>query len=64
MKFEIKIEQIRVNYKYDWGFIHPTQAEIISVVISLSGILLFLFRHKIDGLIEPQSQDVRHEMQS
>jgi hypothetical protein len=44
------IEQIRVNYKYDWGFIQPTQAEILAVVISLCGLFLFLFRHSIDRL--------------
>ena len=41
------IEKIRVNYKYDWGFIHPTQAEIISAVLVLvgTGILLFYKRN-------------------
>jgi prolipoprotein diacylglyceryltransferase len=42
------IEQIRVNYKYDWGFIQPTQAEIIAVAIVIFGLLLFAFRQKID----------------
>jgi prolipoprotein diacylglyceryltransferase len=42
------IEQIRVNYKYDWGFIQPTQAEIIAVAIVIFGVLLFAFRQKID----------------
>ncbi len=37
------VELIRVNYKYDWGFIQPTQAEIISVALMLSGALLLLF---------------------
>lgn len=41
------IEKIRVNYVYDWGFIHPTQAEIISTGLILAGTLLFLL-HKID----------------
>jgi phosphatidylglycerol:prolipoprotein diacylglycerol transferase len=35
------VELIRVNYKYDWGFIHPTQAEIISVCLVLLGLVLF-----------------------
>ncbi len=37
------VELIRVNYKYDWGIVHPTQAEILSVVLVLlgSGLLLF-----------------------
>ena len=37
------VEKIRVNYKYDWGFIHPTQAEIISAVLFLMGVGLLLF---------------------
>ncbi len=53
------IEQIRVNYKYDWGFIKPTQAEIIAVCIVLFGILLFATRTKIDRLISsPTPNDV------
>jgi phosphatidylglycerol:prolipoprotein diacylglycerol transferase len=36
------VELIRVNYKYDWGFIHPTQAEIISVSLFLIGLVLFI----------------------
>ncbi len=37
------VELVRVNYKYDWGFIHPTQAEILSVVLVITGIGLILF---------------------
>lgn len=37
------IELVRVNYKYDWGFIHPTQAEIISFCLIIAGLLLFFF---------------------
>ncbi len=44
------IEQIRVNYKYDWGFIQPTQAEILAVLISLCGLIIFVFRKKIDQM--------------
>jgi phosphatidylglycerol:prolipoprotein diacylglycerol transferase len=40
------IEKIRVNFKYDLGFIHPTQAELISVVMVLTGIGLLLFYKK------------------
>lgn len=41
------IEKIRVNYKYDWGFIHPTQAEIISGCLVLAGLaLFFLYKPK------------------
>lgn len=37
------IEKIRVNYKYDWGFIHPTQAEIISMGLTIAGIILIIY---------------------
>jgi phosphatidylglycerol:prolipoprotein diacylglycerol transferase len=37
------IELVRVNYKYDWGFIHPTQAEIIAGCLILAGLGLFFF---------------------
>lgn len=37
------IEKIRVNYKYDWGFLRPTQAEIISSCLVLLGLGLFFF---------------------
>jgi phosphatidylglycerol---prolipoprotein diacylglyceryl transferase len=37
------VELVRVNYKYDWGFIHPTQAEILSVLLVITGIGLIMF---------------------
>lgn len=37
------IEQIRVNTKYDFGFIQPTQAELISTGLIIAGITLFLY---------------------
>lgn len=37
------VELIRVNYKYNWAFVHPTQAEILSVVLVLIGTGLLLF---------------------
>lgn len=40
------IEKIRVNYKYDWGFIHPTQAEILSTCLVIVGVLILLFYNK------------------
>ncbi|MFM9945488.1 MAG: prolipoprotein diacylglyceryl transferase [Bacteroidia bacterium] len=43
------IEQIRVNSTYDWGFLKPTQAEIISVVLFLAGVALLIYafqKHK------------------
>lgn len=35
----IFIEQIRVNVKYDFGFIQPTQAELISVALIVVGLV-------------------------
>jgi phosphatidylglycerol:prolipoprotein diacylglycerol transferase len=43
------VEKIRVNYKYDWGFLHPTQAEIISACLALAGVLILLFYKKQQG---------------
>ena len=43
------VEQIRVNYKYNWGFIHPTQAEIIAVGLMIGGICLLLFSKKSEN---------------
>jgi Prolipoprotein diacylglyceryltransferase len=43
------IEKMRVNYKYDWGFIHPTQAEIISTVLILIGIAMLIARRRRPG---------------
>lgn len=37
------VEKIRVNYKYDWGFLQPTQAEIISTLLVLTGLSILLF---------------------
>ncbi len=49
------VEKIRVNYKYDWGFIHPTQAEIISTVFVLIGISVLLFYRDRKGQEMTQS---------
>ena len=43
------VELVRVNYKYNWGFIHPSQAEILSVVLVITGISLLLFYRDKDG---------------
>lgn len=40
------VEKMRVNYRYDLGFIHPSQAEIISTVLILLGIALMVFSNK------------------
>jgi phosphatidylglycerol:prolipoprotein diacylglycerol transferase len=47
------VEKIRVNYKYDWGFIHPTQAEIISSCLVFIGIGILLFYKKKKEVITP-----------
>jgi phosphatidylglycerol:prolipoprotein diacylglycerol transferase len=47
------VELIRVNYKYNWGFIRPTQAEILSVVLVLiGGGLLLFYRDKNEPATE------------
>jgi phosphatidylglycerol:prolipoprotein diacylglycerol transferase len=41
------IEKIKVNYRYDWGFIHPAQSEIISVLLLfISSWILLFFRNR------------------
>ncbi len=40
------VEKIRVNTKIDWGFIHPTQAEVISSCLILIGLFLLLRKDK------------------
>ncbi len=37
------VELIRVNSKYDFGFVKPSQAELISVILFISGMCLLLF---------------------
>jgi len=37
------VELMRVNYKYNWGVLHPTQAEIISACLVIAGLGLFFF---------------------
>lgn len=42
------VEKIRVNYKYDLGFIKPTQAEIISTILVITGlVLLFIISKQV-----------------
>jgi len=40
------IEKIRVNTQYDILGFHPTQAELISSFLVLTGIILFVFCRK------------------
>lgn len=37
------VEKIRVNTTYDLGFIHPTQAEIISAIFVMLGLAILIF---------------------
>lgn len=37
------VELIRVNSKYDFGFVRPSQAELISVILFVAGMGLLLF---------------------
>jgi prolipoprotein diacylglyceryltransferase len=52
------VELIRVNYKYDWGFIHPSQAEIISVILVIAGACLLLFYRDKNPLATQQDAAV------
>lgn len=49
------VEKIRVNYQYDWGWLHPTQAEIIAVGMILTGISLWFARKTINNRIQGNS---------
>jgi phosphatidylglycerol:prolipoprotein diacylglycerol transferase len=42
------IEKIRVNFRYDWGALHPSQAEIISVCMMILGCLLFALAPRLN----------------
>jgi prolipoprotein diacylglyceryltransferase len=46
------VELVRVNYKYDWGFIQPSQAEIISVLMLIVGSYLLFFHKDKDKPLE------------
>jgi prolipoprotein diacylglyceryltransferase len=50
------VEKIRVNSTYSiWGF-HPTQAELISSLLMISGILIFVLKGKMKK-ISPAKAD-------
>lgn len=53
------VEKIRVNSKYDWGFIHPTQAEIIATALVLAGIgiLVFYKPKDLSPAVAPASEE-------
>ncbi|HTO16913.1 MAG TPA: prolipoprotein diacylglyceryl transferase family protein [Edaphocola sp.] len=40
------VEKVRVNTRIDLGFIQPTQAEVISTLLMITGIALLIFLHK------------------
>ena len=42
------IEQIRVNTKYNFGFIHPTQAQLISFSLIIAGIVLYWYAPRLN----------------
>ncbi len=52
------VELIRVNSKYNWGFIKPTQAEIIAVFMMLAGLSIILFYNKKNKIATPQIPDI------
>ncbi len=49
------IEKIRVNTKYDIFGFHPTQAEIISSLLVISGIILWVWMGKMPRPNEPKT---------
>lgn len=50
------IEKIRVNTKYDIFGIHPSQAEIISSLLVLAGLMLYIFAPKFWTSKKPAAQ--------
>lgn len=46
------IERIKVNYRYDWGFIHPAQSEIIAVILFMLGTSILLFYRNKNYLLK------------
>ena len=46
------VELVRVNYKYNWGFVHPSQAEVISVVLFVTGVGILLFYRKENNYLK------------
>ncbi len=47
------IEQIRVNTQYDIFGFHPTQAELISSLLIITGIILYMYAPKIKPPLKP-----------
>ena len=45
------VEKIRVNTEYNFGSIHPTQAELISSVLVIAGLAIIVYQKK-NGKIE------------
>jgi prolipoprotein diacylglyceryltransferase len=48
------VEKIRVNTKYDIFGFHPTQAEIISTLLIITGIALFFWSKSYARSLPPQ----------
>ncbi|MBS1749863.1 MAG: prolipoprotein diacylglyceryl transferase [Bacteroidetes bacterium] len=49
------IEKIRVNTKYDFFGFHPTQAEIISSLLVITGFILFFWTKKLPSPVKSSS---------
>lgn len=52
------VELIRVNTTIDLGFIKPTQAEVISVILVLIGTFILLTYKKIDAPLVPETDKI------
>ena len=51
------IELIRVDFKYDLGFVKATQAELLSIVLVLIGLfLLFLYKDKTSVVVQSPAE--------
>lgn len=57
------VEKIRVDYQYDWGWLHPTQAEIISTVLILLGCFLMVKRNKAVKVPSPLHEAQKQHFQ-
>jgi phosphatidylglycerol---prolipoprotein diacylglyceryl transferase len=55
------VELVRVNYKYDWGFIKPSQAEILSVILVITGVFLVFF-YKGSRVAKGSDKELKNEV--
>jgi len=54
------IEKIKVNYRYDWGFMHPAQSEIIAVLLVFTGTIILLFYKNKQNSFRNQAPALKH----